>query len=209
MNGYERRKEQTKENIRQAALELFKAHGVKRVSVSDIASRAAVSPVTIYNHFRSKDDLVRDVAKQFVLSLVDKYQAVMQGDASFMEKLEWIIFDKMEIGRQYSAEFLQTIISNDPELQEFVTSIFENRVYRLMSDYFQEGKRQGHVNPDLSDETMILYTRIFRLGVTSYPGLFEAAEQNENLFPQLSYLYLYGIMGRRDEAARTTGGGKE
>lgn len=201
MNGFERRKEQTKENIRQAALELFKAHGVKKVSVSDIAGRAAVSPVTIYNHFGSKDDLVRDVAKQFILSLVDKYQEVMQGDASFMEKLEMILFDKAETLRQYSAEFIQTIISNDPELRQFVASIFENRVYRLMSGLFEEGKRQGYVNPELSDETMILYARIFRLGVTSYPGLFEAAEQNENLFPQLSYLYLYGVMGKRDSTS--------
>ena len=200
MNGFERRKEQTKENIRQAALELFKLYGVKKVSVSDIAGRAAVSPVTIYNHFGSKDDLVRDVAKQFLLGLVDKYQAVLQSDASFMDKLEWIIFDKTEIGRQYNAEFLQTMISNDPELQEFVTSIFEDKVYKLMADCFQEGKRQGYVNPDLSDETVMLYTRIFRLGVTSYPGLFEAAGQNENLVSELSYLYLYGLMGKRDEA---------
>lgn len=209
MNGFERRKEQTKEAIRQAALELFKTYGVKKVSVSDIAAKAAVSPVTIYNHFSSKEDLVRDVAKQFILSLVDRYQAVMQSDASFMDKLEWIIFDKTEIGRQYNAEFLQTMISNDPELQEFVTTIFEDKVYRLMSDYFQEGKRQGYVNPDLSDETMILYTRIFRLGVTSYPGLFEAAGQNENLFSQLSYLYLYGLMGKRDATPRPDGRSKE
>ena len=209
MNGFERRKEQTKDSIRQSALELFKAYGVKKVSVSDIAKGAAVSPVTIYYHFGSKDDLVRDVAKQFVLSLVDKYQAVMQGEGSFMEKLESIIFDKMEVARQYSAEFLQTMISSDPELQQYVTSIFEKRVYALMSDYFQEGKRQGYVNPDLSDETMILYTRLFRLGVTSYPGLLEAAEQDKNLLPQLSYLYLYGIMGRRDDAAGTRGGAKE
>jgi AcrR family transcriptional regulator len=209
MNGYERRKEQTKENIRQAALELFKAHGVKKVSVSEIASRAAVSPVTIYNHFGSKDDLVRDVAKQFLLDLVDKYQAMMQSDAPFMEKLEMIIFDKTEIARQYNAEFLQTIISSDPELRQFVDSIFENRIFRLMSDFFREGRRQGYVNPDLSDETMILYQRIFRQGVTSYPGLLEAVERDKSLLPQLSYLYLYGIMGRRDEAARTTEGEEE
>ena len=201
MNGFERRKERTKENIRQAALELFKVHGVKKVSVSDIAAKAAVSPVTIYNHYGSKDELVRDVAKQFILSLVDRYQAVMQSDASFMDKLEWIIFDKTEIGRQYNAEFLQTMISNDPELREFVASIFENRVSNMMCDLFQEGKRQGYVNPDLSDETMIIYHRIFRQGVMSYPGLFEAAGQNEDLVAQLSNLYLYGVMGKRDRVS--------
>ena len=61
MDRFERRKEQKKSNIRQAALELFKTYGFKKVSISDIAHKAGVSPVTIYNHFGSKDELVRDV----------------------------------------------------------------------------------------------------------------------------------------------------
>ncbi|MGD9143634.1 MAG: TetR family transcriptional regulator, partial [Dehalococcoidia bacterium] len=37
MDGFERRKEQKKENIRRAAIELFQNHGFKKVSISDIA----------------------------------------------------------------------------------------------------------------------------------------------------------------------------
>jgi len=31
--------------------------------MNDVAQRAGVSPVTIYNYFRSKDELTRDVVK--------------------------------------------------------------------------------------------------------------------------------------------------
>ena len=51
MDGFERRKEQKKESIRRAALELFQNYGFKKVSVNDIAERAGVSQVTIYNGF--------------------------------------------------------------------------------------------------------------------------------------------------------------
>ncbi|MBM4448805.1 MAG: TetR family transcriptional regulator, partial [Chloroflexi bacterium] len=40
MNGFERRKEQKKDSIRQAALELFQAYGFKKVSINDIAQKA-------------------------------------------------------------------------------------------------------------------------------------------------------------------------
>ena len=198
MDGFERRKEQKKENIRRAALELFKIYGVKKVSINDIAGKAAVSPVTIYNHFGSKEELVRDVVKQLILSLQEKYQAIIEGEGAFLEKLESIIFDKMEIGRQYNQEFIQTALSNDPEIQQFIDSIWETKVNQMMIDFFEEGKRQGYINPELAQDIILLFTDIFRRGIMSRPDLFAAPEHNERLIRELSYLYLYGVMGRRD-----------
>ena len=42
MNGFERRKDQSKENIRRAAYELFNKFGISKVSVNDIARKANV-----------------------------------------------------------------------------------------------------------------------------------------------------------------------
>ena len=199
MDGFERRKEQKKENIRRAALELFKIYGMKKVSINDIASRAAVSPVTIYNHFGSKEELVRDVVKQLILSLQEKYQAIIEGEKPFLEKLELIVFDKTQIAREYNGEFIQRAISNDPEIQQFINSIWERKVNRLMIDFFEEGKRQGYINPELSQEIILLYTEIFRQGLMAHPGLFAAPEHNVRLIRELSSVYLYGVMGKRDK----------
>ena len=62
MDGFERRKEQSKEDIRRAAEELFSKFGADKVSVNDIARKAGVSQATIYNNFGSKDELVPDSA---------------------------------------------------------------------------------------------------------------------------------------------------
>ena len=48
----------TAERIKQAAVELFGARGLKGVTVDDIAARAQVTKRTVYCHFRSKDDLI-------------------------------------------------------------------------------------------------------------------------------------------------------
>ncbi len=61
MNGYKKRKELMRGRIRQAAYGLFKTYGFKKVSMGEIASKAGISPVTIYNHFNNKEELVRDI----------------------------------------------------------------------------------------------------------------------------------------------------
>ena len=48
----------TRERIIAAAARLFYAEGIGRVSVDAVAARARVTKRTVYNHFRSKDDLV-------------------------------------------------------------------------------------------------------------------------------------------------------
>ncbi len=59
MNGFERRRELKKKSILQAAYDLFSARGIKDVGIAEIAQKAAVSQVSIYNFFDSKENLVR------------------------------------------------------------------------------------------------------------------------------------------------------
>ena len=73
MDGFQRRKEQTKKEIRQAAWALFSRFGVDKVTVADIARKAGVSQATIYNRFGSKDALVRE----FVTTAIDELVAQM------------------------------------------------------------------------------------------------------------------------------------
>ncbi|MFF7989643.1 TetR/AcrR family transcriptional regulator [Kitasatospora xanthocidica] len=54
----ERKKEQTRRAISEAAITLFLEHGFDRVSVADVAAAAEVSKPTLFSYFPSKEDLV-------------------------------------------------------------------------------------------------------------------------------------------------------
>ena len=140
MNGFERRREQKKENIRQAALELFKLHGFEKVSINDIAQKAHVSHVTIYNHFGNKEELVREVIKSLLLDMLEKYRAVVKGGKAFPEKLETIVFDKTEIANQYQGELLQSTARNDRVIQQFIESLWQKEINQLTLDFIEEVK---------------------------------------------------------------------
>lgn len=54
----ERKKRQTVRRISEAAIELFVARGFDEVTIAEVAAAADVAVNTVYNYFRTKEDLV-------------------------------------------------------------------------------------------------------------------------------------------------------
>jgi AcrR family transcriptional regulator len=196
MNGFERRKQQKKENIRQAALELFKLHGFEKVSISDIAHKAHVSHVTIYNHFGTKEELVREILKTLLLDMLEKYRAIVKGEKSFLEKLEIIVFDKTEIASQFQGELLQSAARSDPAIQNFIESLWQREINQLTLDFIEEGQRAGHVNQELSPEVILAYFEILRKGMFASSELLANTVRNAESARDLVSLIHYGLMGK-------------
>ena len=195
MNGFERRKEQKKDNIRRAALELFQAYGFKKVSINDIAQKASVSQVTIYNHFGSKDELVRDVIKNLFYSMLEKYRGIVKEGKPFLQKLEAIVFDKSELIGQFQGELRQAVFSQDPEMRQFVESIWQGEINQLLIDLFEDGRKQGYISPDLSQEAVLTYYEIIRQGMYNSPQIKAKLEHNPTLIRELISAFTYGLNG--------------
>ena len=104
MDGFERRKEQSKEDIRRAAEELFSRFGADKVSVNDIARKAGVSQATIYNNFGSKDELVHDYRKSIVNGIAGRFREILVWKKSFIEKFEGLLQSWIDVADRYKIE---------------------------------------------------------------------------------------------------------
>jgi AcrR family transcriptional regulator len=89
---------QTRSRIVDAAYGLFWRQGFLRVSMDEVAARAKVTKRTLYQHFRSKDDLIADTlshTSEFALARLvqlaantpDRPEAIVA--ALFSELAEW------------------------------------------------------------------------------------------------------------------------
>ena len=199
MKAYERRMERNKERILQATLELFQVHGIKKTTTNDIARKAGVSPATVYNHFSSKEDLVRATVKYFLDSTAADFRKIFEGDLSFLGKMEQILLYKSEMFGQYQGELLQTLISEDPEIRQLVDSVSRVEITPYVIDFYEEGKRQGYINPELPTEIIMRYSEIIRKGMVAESSLSEDPERNRKLMQELTPLFLYGILGKPDK----------
>ena len=196
MNVYERRIERNKERILQATLELFQVHGIKKTTTNDIAQKAGVSPATVYNHFGSKEDLVRHTVKYFLAGTAADFRKIFEGDLSFLEKMGQILLYKSDMLGRYQGELMQTIISEDPEIRQLVDSVYMVEIRQSIIDFYEEGKRQGYVNPELSTDTIMRYSELVRKGMAAASSLSEDPEHNRKWLQELMPIFLYGILGK-------------
>lgn len=201
MDGFERRKEQSKEGIRKAAWELFSQFGVDRVSIADIARKAGVSQATIYNNFGSKEALAREFVTTAVEELMSRVKAVLTPEKLYREKMAafiQFIAELMTSGRPSAAEsaiFASSIdLQNDPEIKHIRLEA-QQKMTALLLDLIQEGKQQGQVNPNLSEETLTIYFAAF-MDVFSNPRLQHRYYQLPALIHELGSLMLYGLRGQ-------------
>ena len=198
MDGFERKKEQSKKAIIEAAMELFKLHGFKKASISEIARAADVSQVTIYNHFGSKEGLVREAVKALLMRMLDRVRGIIRGDTPFPDKLENIIFDKAKIASDYRGQLMREIARSDPELVKWVDSFFMKDVRKVTLELLDEGKRKGYIKPELSDEMLLLYIELIRRGAMASPDLLDEIKPDLEVYRQLNYLFIYGLVGKKD-----------
>lgn len=71
MNRIERRKLEVRERILTAAFELFLHQGVAATTLEEICGRADVANRTFFNHFATRQDMVRALAQRRLVNLHD------------------------------------------------------------------------------------------------------------------------------------------
>src|SRR5262245_35744324 len=67
----ERKKQQTRHRIADAALQLFAERGFDRVPVAEVAHHADVSEATVFNYFSTKEGLIYQGMEEFEGVLLD------------------------------------------------------------------------------------------------------------------------------------------
>jgi AcrR family transcriptional regulator len=77
----ERKKQQTRQAIAEAAFVLFAERGFDEVTVAEVARRAEVSEATVFNYFPTKEDLVYGRLEMFETALVQSIRERGPGES--------------------------------------------------------------------------------------------------------------------------------
>jgi AcrR family transcriptional regulator len=98
----ERNKEQTKERILAAALELFREKGLEQTTTKEISKKAEIAEGTLFNYFKTKEDLALYFFQKETDALIQWYRAETRlQKAPLPEKLFAIIHQQLEYIEPY------------------------------------------------------------------------------------------------------------
>jgi AcrR family transcriptional regulator len=197
VNGFERRRKEKRAAILKAAFELFSTRGVGTVTIADLAARAGVSQVTIYNYFGSKDGLAREVFRIVLDRQTEETERLLASNLAFREKAERLLFEKMQVLTDPNLELFTKAYLEDSDTQRLINDYFEKTVPALVGKLIEQGKQEGCINPDIATGSFLLYIEIFKRG-SLLPEIYAAL--NVKNLRDISEIFFYGMLGtaRRD-----------
>src|SRR6476660_7516476 len=99
-----RRKERARQAILQAALELILEKGPDNLSLREVARRSDYSPAGLYEHFKSRDEIVEAVAAEGLSRLHAHLGAVPQ-DLPSRRRLVELAMTYVDFARQNPEHF--------------------------------------------------------------------------------------------------------
>ncbi|CAM3403616.1 TetR/AcrR family transcriptional regulator [Marinicrinis lubricantis] len=194
MDGFQKRREQKSKDILEAALALFMEYGVQKVSIAEIAGKAKVSQVTIYNYFESKNQLAHEVVLYYVDQVWNEMNEVLNSDLSYPEKIKLLIFNKKENASQIHEDFYRYFMKEYAAGNSYIEKFYIDKALPRLVHFFEEGKKMGYVNPNISNEAILLYFQMFK----DYLGREEVYSKVLPIAEDLTRLCFYGIIGQTD-----------
>ena len=63
-------------------------------------------------------------------------------------------------------------------------------------EFIKEGKEQGNLRTDLSEEALTAYIKFFQQGIANNPEIRDRMRRDERLSNDLLSLFIYGIRGQ-------------
>jgi len=181
-----------RQSIIRAAIRLFSlTHDVNKVSLETIAREAGVSPTTIYNLFRNRENLVCEVSRHLVQDLLAGSRRVIYSDLPFPQKVSALFSFKVDLASANSALLSKILRQSKAILDENELSV----IRPLYLEFVEAGKKQGFIDPSLSSQTLLDYFDILREGIAAKPDI--AYRLKDALFiNELTRLILYGLLNK-------------
>lgn len=189
MDGFQRRREAKKKTILQAAVDLFSIKGLKDTSIADIAQKAGVSQVSIYNFFESKENLAKLAFIRYMDDKMVQSEQLLNSELSFLDKFKEMTLESYKTGQSLSEEFFQSFVWSDPTIQDYYQKNYHSRGTRLFLNLIDLGKKEGFVDSDISTNVILKYIGMFK-------NILAQSDMSKKERSDFSKLFFYGILGK-------------
>jgi AcrR family transcriptional regulator len=190
----ENKNQPKRQQILEAAAEVFSSKGYYSAKIEDIAERAGIGKGTVYEYFPSKEELFRVTLKEGTSFLMCLIREQVERETTIRGKLLAFTKKNIEIGRRYRVLSKTTILITGLIDEELCDCLLEmhKELLRTVENVIQGGIEAGQLKP--VDVNML--ANVFSGGVTGAcsPLINKSAERDEeSLATEIVDYFLDGI----------------
>jgi AcrR family transcriptional regulator len=183
----------TRQNIRQTAEKLFRERGYAAVGMRELAREVGIEAPSIYNHFKSKDDLLREICFDIATQFFKAFDTAVVTEEKPQKKLKAVIQAHIGViaGNINSSEvfFSEWVFLEEPNLSKFKKLRYDYEM--KFRDIIDKGVKQG--NFKRMNSKLIAFVVFSALNATY--DLYKSNERlsHDEIAEEISELLLKGL----------------
>ncbi|GAA0352831.1 TetR/AcrR family transcriptional regulator [Bacillus horti] len=193
-------KEKKKEQILTSALACFAQKGFTAATIDDIVAHSGISKGSIYNYYKSKDDIYIDLLNTNTSHYMEQITEQFSKLHSAIDKITFLFDHYINVDPQdeqrlgYVSVFYEFIFhsTRDEDIHALVTKR-KNHLLKLMKDIIEQGQQAGEVKKELDPE-LYAYKFWIMIDGVSIQSVF-ADSPYHNVLAMLKQTYLEEIKG--------------
>ena len=139
------RSKRTEQQILSAALRVFARDGISRSRIADIAAEAGISTSTLYEYYKSKEDLAYDLPRNHLADFFEEYRQAVAGKSGARERLTLYLTMTADFAREHAEwarvfylEIWPSVFVSETELRHSVDDFA-----RVVLFLLRQGARDG------------------------------------------------------------------
>lgn len=145
-------KEEKRKNIALSCKSLLLEHGIKNLTISEIAKTAGIGKGTIYEYFQNKEDIVFEIMTLFVTEYEQYFCEQMKQNISTKEKIYHflnLLYVDEKVQKQIAIyrEFLAiSLIDATPKMREF-SQACHDKFTGILTQIVEDAIKKGEILP--------------------------------------------------------------
>lgn len=151
------------EQIINAARELFKNYGFKKVSMDEIARKAGVTKRTVYKYFASKQDLLKFFINEELINMKKIIEDTEKRNSDFFECVHECIFRLLQY--KHKRKFLKVILEEAEVLKdEKITkeiSVIDEQIQKYIKEKLKYAVKEKYIDVENIDISAFLIYKMY------------------------------------------------
>lgn len=148
---------ETRQRIVEVATAYFLKHGFSKVTTDELASELGMSKKTLYKHFATKEEILRDAVQLTMHDWNVNVGSLMRDPSmSIPEKLRKMMFHVANQYAKISRVFLDDLRRNAPNIWKEINEWRNKIILSEFRRFFREGAEQGLFRSDVPDHLGVL-----------------------------------------------------
>lgn len=155
--------EERKAEIISTARRLFEQNGYKETQIKDIVSQIGVAQGLFYYYFKSKEEVMEAVARQYADQIMGAIREVVNRDDALMRKIDAVFNVFITAANRESKLFLEMMTAKNGEIHARIFIEIGEKLIPFVAEMIEMGNQSG----ECKCENPVFFSRLFVAGLFS------------------------------------------